>query len=131
MCYLILQAFFTPEYAEKHPEDMEYVAKLKGLILAQVPIVGECLRVCVFIKYPQLHICMIIGIGSCYLMCFFFIQIHREKVPENLKPLHQKLEQRYQEFLEHLQAAYGMNVRVCKVFIHAFVPSTYIQKSTD
>ena len=44
-------------------------------------------------------------------------KIQREKAPESLGPLHEKLEERYEEFVAHLEEAYAdmdVNVREMK-----------------
>jgi len=41
----ILQAFFNSEYLAKEPDDGPLVLTMKHLVLSQVPLIAECLRV--------------------------------------------------------------------------------------
>jgi hypothetical protein len=79
-CYFCLQAFFTPEYLEVHPEDEALVTKLQDLIASQIPLLDLC------------------------------IQIHRQRAPASLGPFQQRLEECFAEMQNHVESKYGKKV---------------------
>ncbi|XP_072385409.1 dedicator of cytokinesis protein 2 isoform X1 [Diabrotica undecimpunctata] len=69
--------FFTSNYATHHPEDKILIEKLTDLIADQIPLLDLC------------------------------VQIHKQKVPENLKPLQKRLEECFAQMKEAVEEKYG------------------------
>ncbi|CAG9857501.1 unnamed protein product [Phyllotreta striolata] len=69
--------FFTCVYETHHPEDTVLVQRLKDLIADQIPLLDLC------------------------------IQIHKQKVPDNLQPLQKRLEERFAEMKADVEEKYG------------------------
>jgi hypothetical protein len=75
-----VQAFFTTQYLEAHPEDATLVNTLQDLIASQIPLLDLC------------------------------IQIHRQKAPSSLMPFQQRLEECFAEMQNHVESKYGKKV---------------------
>ncbi|CAL8078440.1 unnamed protein product [Orchesella dallaii] len=75
------KAFLTPEYLERHPDELSIIEELKRLVTCQVPIIAECLK------------------------------IHGRKSSSELKPLHKRLEESFEKFERHIEEFYGVNRR--------------------
>ncbi|CAH1099777.1 unnamed protein product [Psylliodes chrysocephalus] len=71
------EVFFTADYSLHHPEDKILVEKLKDLIADQIPLLDLC------------------------------IQIHKQKVPDNLQPLQKRLEECFALMKEDVEEKYG------------------------
>lgn len=85
------EVFFTADYSLHHPEDKILVEKLKDLIADQIPLLDLC------------------------------IQIHKQKVPDNLQPLQKRLEECFALMKEDVEEKYGKKVSflimiVCVIF---------------
>jgi hypothetical protein len=77
---LFVQAFFTTQYVEAHPEDAVLVNKLKDLIASQIPLLDLC------------------------------IQIHRRRAPTSLIPFQQRIEECFAQMQNHVESKYGKKV---------------------
>lgn len=75
------EAFFTPEYIEKHSEDRELLQRLKDLIADQIPLLE------------------------------LSIKIHGDRAPPSLLPLHRRLEECFLKMQESVVDKYGKKVR--------------------
>jgi hypothetical protein len=75
-----VQAFFTNQYLEAHPEDAVLINKLQDLIASQIPLLDLC------------------------------IQIHRQRAPPSLMPFQQRLEECFAEMQNHVESKYGKKV---------------------
>lgn len=69
---------------DRHPEDIGLIEQLKDLIASQIPL---------------------LNIG---------IQIHSQRAPVSLAPLHQRIEDQFEEMKTRIEATYGK--RVCQRF---------------
>lgn len=86
-----MQAFFTPEYLEAHPEDAVLITKLQDLIASQIPLLDLC------------------------------IQIHRQRAPPSLGPFQKRLEECFAEMQNHVESKYGKKVLHSIVFVRILV----------
>lgn len=71
------EAFLVDEYLDCNPRDQQMVERLKNLIADQIPILEVAL------------------------------QVHRAKVPSDLLPLHERLEECFLKMQAHVEACYG------------------------
>lgn len=71
------EAFLIDEYLKMNPNDLHLVEKLKNLIADQIPILEVALSV------------------------------HRMKVPSDLQPLHDRLEECFNKMQTHVESKYG------------------------
>ncbi|CAH1170856.1 unnamed protein product [Phaedon cochleariae] len=71
------EVFFTPTYATHHADDDVLIEKLKNLIADQIPLLELC------------------------------VQIHKQKVPENLQPLQKRLEECFATMKADVEMKYG------------------------
>jgi hypothetical protein len=83
-----VQAFFTPEYMEAHPEDAALITKLQDLIASQIPLLDLC------------------------------IHIHRQRAPPSLGPFQQRLEECFAEMQNHVESKYGKKVTEMQININ-------------
>uniref|UniRef100_A0A8C3MA08 Uncharacterized protein n=1 Tax=Geospiza parvula TaxID=87175 RepID=A0A8C3MA08_GEOPR len=72
------KAFFQELYMQEHPEDAGKIEKLKDLIAWQIPLLAEGIR------------------------------IHGQKVPEDLRPFHERMEQCFEQLRAKVEAQYGV-----------------------
>jgi hypothetical protein len=79
------EAFLVNEYLEKNPNDVDTVNRLKDLIADQIPILEVALSV------------------------------HRMKVPSDLLPLHERLEECFTKMQTHVEAKYGKRTTDLKI----------------
>jgi hypothetical protein len=80
-----VQAFFTTQYLESHPEDAGLINKLQDLIASQIPLLDLC------------------------------IQIHRQRAPPSLMPFQQRLEECFAEMQNHVESKYGKKVIAARI----------------
>ncbi|XP_059050512.1 dedicator of cytokinesis protein 1 [Achroia grisella] len=73
-------AFLTPAYEQRHPEDAPVLAKLKDLIVDQIPL----------LKYG--------------------LEVHGSRAPPSLQALHQHLAQCFRQMQLHVQHRYGVKM---------------------
>lgn len=73
--------FFANEYIENHPDDDVLIQKLKDLIADQMPLLELC------------------------------VQIHRNRVTPDLKPLHAHIEDRFMKLQGSVFEKYGKRVK--------------------
>ncbi|XP_062554815.1 dedicator of cytokinesis protein 1 isoform X2 [Armigeres subalbatus] len=78
-------AFLTPEYLIKYPEDDHLVARLKDLIASQIPL---------------------LDVG---------IQVHKAKAPDSLMPFHERLETCFAGLQPTIEAKYGKRTTDIKI----------------
>nr|CAD7394074.1 unnamed protein product [Timema cristinae] len=71
------KAFFQPEYAETHSDDVASIDKLKDLIASQIPLLEVA------------------------------IQLHRQRAPVSLGPFQQRLEECFSDMQTHVEHNYG------------------------
>ncbi|XP_042199746.1 dedicator of cytokinesis protein 2 [Callorhinchus milii] len=71
-------AFFTEAYMSTHPKDMDNITKLKDLIAWQLPLLAEGIR------------------------------IHGKKVPETLRPFHERMEECFAQLRVKVESQYGV-----------------------
>ncbi|NXD17752.1 DOCK2 protein, partial [Nothocercus nigrocapillus] len=71
-------AFFQASYLQEHPEDQASVERLKDLIAWQTPLLAEGIR------------------------------IHGQKVPEDLRPFHERMEQCFKQLRAKVESQYGV-----------------------
>ncbi|XP_056641342.1 dedicator of cytokinesis protein 1 isoform X3 [Diorhabda sublineata] len=71
------EVFFTGDYETHHAEDKILIEKLKDLIADQIPLLDLC------------------------------VQIHKQKVPDNLRPLQKRLEECFATLKEDVEGKYG------------------------
>ncbi|NXD71584.1 DOCK2 protein, partial [Eolophus roseicapillus] len=76
-------AFFQESYVREHPEDEENIEKLKDLIAWQVPLLAEGIR------------------------------LHGQKVTEDLRPFHERMEQCFVQLQAKVESQYGVREMVC------------------
>uniref|UniRef100_A0A8C3MEM7 Uncharacterized protein n=1 Tax=Geospiza parvula TaxID=87175 RepID=A0A8C3MEM7_GEOPR len=76
------KAFFQELYMQEHPEDAGKIEKLKDLIAWQIPLLAEGIR------------------------------IHGQKVPEDLRPFHERMEQCFEQLRAKVEAQYGVREMV-------------------
>ncbi|KAM9027371.1 dedicator of cytokinesis protein 2-like isoform 3-T3 [Ara ararauna] len=76
-------AFFQESYLREHPEDEENIEKLKDLIAWQVPLLAEGIR------------------------------LHGQKVTEDLRPFHERMEQCFVQLRAKVESQYGVREMVC------------------
>ncbi|OPJ87053.1 hypothetical protein AV530_011127 [Patagioenas fasciata monilis] len=76
-------AFFQESYLQEHPEDEANIEKLKDLIAWQAPLLAEGIR------------------------------IHRQKVTEDLRPFHERMEQCFTQLRAKVESQYGVREMVC------------------
>nr|CAD7394077.1 unnamed protein product [Timema cristinae] len=74
------KAFFQPEYAETHSDDVASIDKLKDLIASQIPLLEVA------------------------------IQLHRQRAPVSLGPFQQRLEECFSDMQTHVEHNYGKKV---------------------
>ncbi|CAN8207869.1 unnamed protein product [Coccothraustes coccothraustes] len=72
------KAFFQELYMQEHPEDAGKIEKLKDLIAWQIPLLAEGIR------------------------------IHGQKVTEDLRPFHERMEQCFEQLRAKVEAQYGV-----------------------
>ncbi|KAM7021291.1 dedicator of cytokinesis protein 2-like [Passerculus sandwichensis] len=72
------KAFFQELYMQEHPEDAGKIEKLKDLIAWQIPLLAEGIR------------------------------MHGQKVPEDLRPFHERMEQCFEQLRAKVEAQYGV-----------------------
>lgn len=77
----MLQAFFTLEYERRHPEDAEDLSRLKDLIASLIPL---------------------LEVG---------IQIHGQRAPPSLAPLHKVMLEQFAEMKRQTEEKYGRRVK--------------------
>ncbi|XP_062488155.1 dedicator of cytokinesis protein 2-like isoform X2 [Pezoporus occidentalis] len=75
-------AFFQESYLREHPEDEENIEKLKDLIAWQVPLLAEGIR------------------------------LHGQKVTEDLRPFHERMEQCFGQLRAKVESQYGLREMV-------------------
>ncbi|KAL2305520.1 hypothetical protein Nmel_007508, partial [Mimus melanotis] len=71
------KAFFQEPYMQEHPEDAGNIEKLKDLIAWQIPLLAEGIR------------------------------IHGQKVTEDLRPFHERMEQCFEQLRAKVESQYG------------------------
>ncbi|XP_069712798.1 dedicator of cytokinesis protein 2-like isoform X2 [Phaenicophaeus curvirostris] len=76
-------AFFQESYLQEHPEDVGNVEKLKDLIAWQTPLLAEGIR------------------------------IHGQKVTEDLRPFHERMEQCFVQLRAKVESQYGVREMFC------------------
>uniref|UniRef100_A0A8C9N4Y0 Dedicator of cytokinesis 2 n=1 Tax=Serinus canaria TaxID=9135 RepID=A0A8C9N4Y0_SERCA len=76
------KAFFQELYMQEHPEDAGKIEKLKDLIAWQIPLLAEGIR------------------------------IHGQKVTEDLRPFHERMEQCFEQLRAKVEAQYGVREMV-------------------
>uniref|UniRef100_A0A8C3DX06 Uncharacterized protein n=1 Tax=Corvus moneduloides TaxID=1196302 RepID=A0A8C3DX06_CORMO len=76
------KAFFQESYIQEHPEDGVNIEKLKDLIAWQIPLLAEGIR------------------------------IHGQKVTEDLRPFHERMEQCFEQLRAKVESQYGMREMV-------------------
>ncbi|NXL39073.1 DOCK2 protein, partial [Glaucidium brasilianum] len=76
-------AFFQDSYLQEHPEDKGNIEKLKDLIAWQTPLLAEGIR------------------------------IHGQKVTEDLRPFHERMEQCFVQLRAKVESQYGVREMVC------------------
>lgn len=79
------EAFLTPEYLIKYPEDDHLVARLKDLIASQMPLLEVA------------------------------ILVHKMKAPANLMPFHERLETCFAGIQPTIEAKYGKRITDIKI----------------
>ncbi|NWT57803.1 DOCK2 protein, partial [Erythrocercus mccallii] len=72
------KAFFQEPYMQEHPEDAGNIEKLKDLIAWQIPLLAEGIR------------------------------IHGQKVTEDLRPFHERMEQCFEQLRAKVESQYGV-----------------------
>ncbi|NWZ42485.1 DOCK1 protein, partial [Brachypodius atriceps] len=72
------KAFFQESYMQEHPEDAGNIEKLKDLIAWQIPLLAEGIR------------------------------IHGQKVTEDLRPFHERMEQCFEQLRAKVESQYGV-----------------------
>ncbi|XP_064275168.1 dedicator of cytokinesis protein 2-like isoform X1 [Passer domesticus] len=72
------KAFFQELYMQEHPEDAGNIEKLKDLIAWQIPLLAEGIR------------------------------IHGQKVTEDLRPFHERMEQCFEQLRAKVESQYGV-----------------------
>ncbi|OWK56746.1 Dedicator of cytokinesis protein 2 [Lonchura striata] len=72
------KAFFQELYMQEHPEDAGKIEKLKDLIAWQIPLLAEGIR------------------------------IHGQKVTEDLRPFHERMEQCFEQLRAKVESQYGV-----------------------
>ncbi|XP_063257401.1 dedicator of cytokinesis protein 2-like [Prinia subflava] len=72
------KAFFQEPYIQEHPEDAGNIEKLKDLIAWQIPLLAEGIR------------------------------IHGQKVTEDLRPFHERMEQCFEQLRAKVESQYGV-----------------------
>ncbi|NXM72510.1 DOCK2 protein, partial [Serilophus lunatus] len=75
-------AFFQESYLQQHPKDTANIKKLKDLIAWQVPLLAEGIR------------------------------IHGQKVTEDLRPFHERMEQCFEQLRAKVESQYGVREMV-------------------
>uniref|UniRef100_A0A8C3U446 Dedicator of cytokinesis 2 n=1 Tax=Catharus ustulatus TaxID=91951 RepID=A0A8C3U446_CATUS len=76
------KAFFQEPYMQEHPEDAGNIEKLKDLIAWQIPLLAEGIR------------------------------IHGQKVTEDLRPFHERMEQCFEQLRAKVESQYGVREMV-------------------
>ncbi|NXF13127.1 DOCK2 protein, partial [Smithornis capensis] len=75
-------AFFQESYLQQHPRDIVNIEKLKDLIAWQIPLLAEGIR------------------------------IHGQKVTEDLRPFHERMEQCFEQLRAKVESQYGVREMV-------------------
>lgn len=81
------------DYEVKHPDDVEDLSKLKDLIASLIPL---------------------LEVG---------IQIHGQRAPPSLAPLHKRIEEQFAEMKRQTEEKYGKRVKFVKILRIKMMPN--------